>query len=1017
MQKLRSPFFWLSIAGILAVYAALGFLAVPRILTGIARDTVKADFGRDLAIGDLRFNPFTLTLEVDKLALPDADGSPLLAFDRLLVDFELNSLWRRAFSFRKIALDGLAVSAVIRPGGALNLADLQTPEPGPAVAPAGAEEPLPRLIIGELSVNEGRVRFEDRNRPEPFVADIKPLTFRLTDFSTYIAEGDSYELNARLFDTGRLVWRGTLKPQPLASDGEFTLSDLPLPRLAGFFGDALRLEVTSGTANLRGRYTFANHHSGADVAVDDGELTITRLAIRDRGEQTDYLNLDQVTATGLKVSSADEKAVVGEITLTGGRIQTWLTPDGELKRSGIFDPLVTAPSDAAKSALIPVQPSATAVPGTDNATSGKGWQVSIPRISVRNLGVSLEDRALKPAPALLLQPLNLTVDGYSTAPGTTVKVGLEATVNASGKLKLAATANLDTLATEAELDLSGVQLALAQPYIEQQTSLTLTSGTFAAKGKLTYADAASKPQLGFTGDVGVTGLRTIDNVLHEDFVKWDALRMTGLQYSSAPESLRIHEIEADNPYARVIVGPDGTTNSAAILAGPGAVATAAEGPTIGPAESRNGGAVAVSNPTPAKAPAGTAVTPFPVRVGKVRMAGGSMNFADLTTRPKFAIGIGQLKGTIAGLSSDPASRAKVDLVGQVDRFSPVTIRGEVNPLAAETFLDMAMTFRNVELASFTPYAGRFAGYSIRQGKLSVDLNYKVTDRKLDAHHKFVINQFELGDKVESPDAIGLPLKLAVALLKDRNGVIDLDLPVTGDLDDPKFRIGPIVWKVLVNLLTKAITAPFALLGSLFGGGEDVNLLAFTAGVSALDDPAREKLGSLVKALTERPSLELSVPAVFNRSVDGPALVEIRLQQRVVAARKAQLAARKQPADAVAFEQIAADRAGYLREMNTLWQKEFGAGTKAPEPPPLAEGAPSPSGPELLEARIAALEAGIRQRIEITDADLFELAKARAEAAQTQLLTDTGVDPGRVFLISPAEGKASDSGVAMELVLR
>jgi uncharacterized protein involved in outer membrane biogenesis len=992
MQKLRNPLLWLSIAGVLALYAAVGFLAVPKILTGLAQDTAKSDYGRELAVGDVRFNPFTLTLEVDKLAMPDADGGPLLGFDRLLVDLELNSLWRRALSFRAISLDGLAVNAVVRRGGSLNLADLQTPvEPG---APPVAEEPLPRLIIGDLAVTNGRVRFEDRDRTEPFVADLAPLTFRLTNFSTYVTEGERYELNATLFDSSRFAWRGTLDAQPLASDGEFTLSDLPLPRVAAFLGEALRLEITSGTASLRGRYRFADRPSGADVVVESGELVVTQLAVRDRGEQTDYLVLDNVTATGLKASLADEKAVVGEITLTGGRIQGWLTPEGELKRSGIFDPMVVPP-DAAEAA----EPDA-------------GWQVSIPRINVRNLAVGLEDRSLKPAPALILQPLNLTVEGYATQPGTTVKAQLDATVNASGRLKVNATANLDTLATEAEIDLSGVELALAQPYLAQQTSLTLTSGALAAKGKLTYADAEPAAQIGFTGEVSIDGLRTIDNVLREDFVKWDALRLAGVDYRSAPENLKIGSIDARRPYARVIIGPDGTTNIAAILAGPGAVATTVPGPTVGPAESRTGESVAVTKPAQAATQAATKATaeaaPLPIRIGTLKITNGSARFADFTTRPNFAIGIEKLKGTIAGLSSAQKSRAKVALDGQVDRFSPVTIRGDVNPLAAETFLDMAMTFRNVELASFTPYSGRFAGYSIRQGKLSVDLNYKVTNRKLDAQHKFLIDQLELGDKVESPDSVGLPLKLAVALLRDRNGVIDLDLPVTGDLDDPQFRIGPIVWKVLVNLLTKVVTAPFALLGSLFGGGEDINLIGFPAGKPGLDAASQQKVQSLVQALNERPGLQLSVPAVFNRAADGPVLTEAGFQARLVEARKSQLASKKQAVEDASFETLSADPKAYLKLLTTVYRQEYGDDVPLPEPPPEAT---DPG------AQIRLLEDGLRQRVEVSDVEFFALAKARAEGVQSLLLTDTGIDPGRVFLTAPAEGKAGEAGVVMELSLQ
>ncbi len=979
------------IAGLLVLYAALGFLAVPRLVTSLAKDTVRADFGRDLALKEVRFNPFTLALEVDQLVLPDADGSLMLGFDRLMVDLELNSIWRSALSFRAINLDGLVVNGVVRKGGNLNLADLDTPPE--AGAPTAADEPLPRLIIGELNVTNGRVRFEDLDRPEPFVADLAPLNFRLTDFSTYISDGERYELDATLFDTGRFAWRGTLQARPLASEGEFTLSDLSLPQLAAYFGEALRLEITSGAATLRGSYRFADKPSGPDVVVDSGELVITKLAIRDRGETTDYVNLDKITATGFGLSLAEEKAAVGAITLDGGSIQTWLTPEGKLKRSGIFDPLVfdATPSDAA------------------TATAEGGWVVNIPRINVRNLALGLEDRSLSPAPAFLLKPLNVTIEGYSTAPGTSVEVSLDTAVNERGSLKVAATTNLDTLATRADIAVGGLELALAQPYIARETSLTLTGGTLAAKGQVTYVDLPAGAELGFAGEVKIDGLRTVDNVLREDFIKWNALRLDGVEYRSAPESLRIRTVDARSPFARVIIGPDGTTNIDAILSGPGATAAAVSGPTVGPAGNRTGEAVAVTK-APATGPASTEAAPFPVRIGTVKITDGSAKFADFTTRPNFAIGIEKLKGTIAGLSSAPASRAKVELDGQVDRFSPVTIRGEVNPLAAETYLDIAMTFRNVELASFTPYSGRFAGYSIRQGKLSVDLNYNVNDRKLDAKHKFVINQLELGDKVESPDAVGLPLKLAVALLKDRNGVIDLDLPVTGDLDDPQFRIGPIVWKVLVNLLTKAVTAPFALLGSLFGGGEEINLVTFSPGDADLDPADQEKVATLLKALRERPGLQLSVPAVFSRAVDGPALQESALRQQLITARQAELAAKKQPVEGVDYPALVNDPENYLRLLKAAYKKASASDSEPVEQPP---------GEADATAKIRWFENELRQRIAVPEADLFALAKERAEGVQVRLLrgTDDGIDPGRVFLVAPAEGRVGDTGVVMELALQ
>ena len=216
---LLRPVFWLVLAGLLAAYAGLGFYAVPRFLTGLLKDTVRADYARELAVAEIRFNPFSLALEVDALALPDADGGPLLAFDHLRVDVELNSLWHRALSFREIAVDGLVANAVIRPGGALNFSDLQPDEP-----PAAEDAPLPRVMVADLRVGKSRIRFTDLDRAEAFVANIDPIEFQLSDFTTFLDGGDRYRFDARVFDSGRIAWQGTLQASPLASAGEFSLS-------------------------------------------------------------------------------------------------------------------------------------------------------------------------------------------------------------------------------------------------------------------------------------------------------------------------------------------------------------------------------------------------------------------------------------------------------------------------------------------------------------------------------------------------------------------------------------------------------------------------------------------------------------------------------------------------------------------------------------------------------------------------------------------------------------------------
>ena len=357
--------------------------------------------------------------------------------------------------------------------------------------------------------------------------------------------------------------------------------------------------------------------------------------------------------------------------------------------------------------------------------------------------------------------------------------------------------------------------------------------------------AASPP----TGTVQVDKLRTVDKAQQDDFIKWERLRAEGFSYDGRTAVLRIKTLSMRSPYARVIIAKDETINVVEIMT---------------PAK-----------PAPAYQPSvqlATAEGPPPqetqVRIDTVAIEDGSLNFADFWIQPNYAVSIQQLNGSVIGLSSEETSRAKLDLEGKVDRYAPATIDGEMNLLSATLFTDIRLKFAGVDMTSVTPYSGRFAGYKIEKGKLSIDVTYKVENRALDAKQKFVIDQLQLGEKVESPDAVSLPLKLAVALLKDRNGVIDIDLPMTGSLDDPKFRLGPLIWKAFVGLLTKIATAPFALIGSLFGGGPEVNFVEFEPGAILLDPAGQEKMATVKKALVERPALQVDVPMAYSAELDG-----------------------------------------------------------------------------------------------------------------------------------------------------
>jgi hypothetical protein len=638
------------------------------------------------------------------------------------------------------------------------------------------------------------------------------------------------------------------------------------------------------------------------------------------------------------------------------------------------------------------------------------------KFDLKEASISAEDRSTNPPAKVLLAPLSLQIEGASLDLARPLPVSLDTKINEKGSLSVSGEITPQPLAVTLSLKPSNIDLTTIQPYIAKSTSMTLLAGRLSGDVKVQYG--AKKPAVQLTGNVSVAGLHTIDNTLRDDFINWERLDLVGLNYRHDPDRLSIEQIVARKPYARVIIEPDASLNVRRVLAGPAAksAAGAAAAAALPPAKASatpvraalaSGRRKSVPNAIPH---AEAAPTPFPMAIKKVIVHGGQANFSDLSIQPNFAAGIQSLEGTVLGLSSTQNSRAKVDLHGQVDAFSPVSITGEVNPFSAAISADLALDFRNMELTLFNPYSGKFAGYNITKGKLTTELHYKVDGRKLDAQHHIVVDQLEFGDKTASKDAVSLPVKLAVALLKDRHGVIDLSIPVNGSLDDPQFKVWPIIWKVFVNILEKAVTAPFALLGALFGGGPDLQFIDFQPGVAQLDSAGADKVKTVVKALAERPQLKIEVPIAEVAELDRPALVEAQFLAQIREAQAAKDSGKKSAAQVPALDQM--DPAARLDLLAKLYEKKLGGKPKYPDTI-----ANIKSKPDVMAAKTDFLAQELHAHIAIGEAELDALGQQRAVAVQQALLMDTQIDPARVFLAANDKAKKQDGKVRLELSLK
>jgi hypothetical protein len=425
-------------------------------------------------------------------------------------------------------------------------------------------------------------------------------------------------------------------------------------------------------------------------------------------------------------------------------------------------------------------------------------------------------------------------------------------------------------------------------------------------------------------------------------------------------------------YARLIVHPDGSVNLAQIME----KGTRKENPV--PSDTPT----TTTQPAIAKisAKAGT-----DIQIRTITLHGGHINFSDTSLKPAYSMDLAEIGGRVSGLSSGETTLADVDLRGKVNQFAPLEIVGKINPLRDDLYVDLKARFKDMDLSSMTPYSGKYVGYTIEKGKLSFDLNYQIAKRKLDSKNNLFLDQFTLGEKVESPTATNLPVRLAIALLKDRRGEIHLDLPVTGSLDDPAFSVWKVVLQILVNLIAKAATAPFALLGALIGGGEELGYLEYEPGSATMADTNAKKIEMLTKALYERPSLKLEIEGHVDVEKDSEGLRHRQFMGKLKVQKFNQRL--KQGQTSISVDGLNIEPAEYEQYLKLAYKAET-----FPKPRNLLGFAKDLPVPEMEKLMLT--------HIQIKDDDLRLLASQRAMKVKDAILQSGKVEPERLFIVEP-----------------
>ena len=524
---------------------------------------------------------------------------------------------------------------------------------------------------------------------------------------------------------------------------------------------------------------------------------------------------------------------------------------------------------------------------------------------------------------------------------------------------------------------SDLDLRPAQAWISPYVHAELRSGLLSSALKLEISDLDNL-QLAVQGDAAINQLHIRDSLRQRDLLKWQTVDINSIQYNLQQQKLSIQKVALQQPYVRFIINENLTTNiSELIIAQPKKAETAAK--ADGPE--------------------------FALHIGGIEVKDGSANFADFSLKPNFATAIQQLNGDIGTIDNQSNSIAKVDIKGNVDRYAPVTIKGSVMPFDPLKKLDITTDFKHVELTTLTPYSGKFAGYRIQKGRLNLNLHYQINDGKLNATNKLLLEQLQLGERVDSPDAVDLPVRLAIALLKDRKGQIALELPIQGDLNNPEFRVAPIVWQTLRNLITRAVSAPFNFIAGLANGdAQELSEVTFAPGDFIINPQAAKNLDTLAQALKQRPQLRLEVEGGSLAALDGPILAEMRLNAAyqnawysILQRRGTKIESSKDTLEVPEKEQAALLEGIYRSQLKQ-------------QPP--AEWAEINKDQREQNMREAVLQSYAKSPL-----GLRRLAQARANSIKEYLIEQAQLDPERVYLIDVSESKSStDQGVVSTLHL-
>ncbi|MBI4526960.1 MAG: DUF748 domain-containing protein [Deltaproteobacteria bacterium] len=912
-------------------------------------------------------------LDLKELVVQEKNDAPVLSLPALAVVIDAVEVFANRASFKAVKLQGPEVHLSRNRNGTLNLASLisipasdKTPEPKPE--PKKDTTPF-TFRVDEFLLEQGKLQFNDGSLERPFQKRLEDIRISAKGLTNEAEKKAETEISFHSDLKEQFNHNGTLQLAPLSVEGKIELKRLQLKPLHPYYRSIAALEARDGLFDLASNFIFAQNSKELDARLFGLQASLRSLRLDLTGESEPLWRIPLIALKDTTIDLAKRSVVIGALESRDGNGFLQRYSDGATSYARIVKPQPQPKAADKKTAPSKSQPKA---PDKEAAP----WTIEARRLSLDRFRMAFEDRSLATPAKILISDFSTRAEKLSTVKNALGKVSIRAKINNKGTLRLGGPVGASPVTARLDLEADGIDLLPFQSYWGDRVNLVLTGGEIGTKGNLTLepsGDGSSK--VAFKGDLQVGDFASVEKGVSGDLLRWKSLLLSGIQFSAQPLDVKISEITLSDFFSRLIIHPDGKTNLQKLVA-----QEKEESQVKAPSDQ--------ATPVEATPPAATAESPQrPVTIGKITLKGGGLNFSDLFIKPNYSARLTQLGGVVSELRPDVAS--DVELRARIEDSAPVEIRGKLNPLAKDLFLDLKVNASDIELNPMTPYSVKYVGYGIEKGKLSFEVQYRVENRKLTAENKIILNQLTFGERVESPTATKLPVLLAVALLKDRNGVIDINLPIGGSLDDPQFSVGGIVLQLVLNIITKAVTAPFTLLASVFGGGggggEELSYIEFDYGQAKISAAAEARLKILATALNNRPALKLEIAGRVDPINDLEGLKKAAFERKLKAQKMKELVRKKVAVKSVDEVQIESSEYGKLLSM-AYREEKF---EKPRNMLGLAKELPAPE-----------MENLILKHLQVTEADVSELAKRRTEAVRNYLLSTGKVEPDRLLSASP-----------------